>query len=365
MKPLVCGLLLGIGLHAAGAVLHSLKYFEIMSSGVPNFPEFVAVGYVDEVLVDHYDSNTRRSEPKQDWMKKVTADDPQYWDRETEINIGNHQRRKVDVETLKQRINQTGGFHIIQKMYGCEWDDETGQVTGFLQFGYNGEDFIVLDLKTETWIAPNPQAVITKHKFDHDRVLMEYNKYYYTQLCPEWGKKYVDYGKSSLLRTELPSVFLLQKTPSSPVSCHATGFYPNRAALSWRRDGEELHEEVEHGEILPNPDGTFQMSVDLDLSSAPPEDWRRYDCVFQLYGVEDDLVTRLDKDEIWTNWEEPVNVTAIIITIAAVALALLLIAAVGFMVHRRRSADCPPCPDDSSDLSERLKPEAETTNTPP
>ncbi|KAI3358858.1 hypothetical protein L3Q82_015253, partial [Scortum barcoo] len=100
----------------------------------------------------------------------------------------------------------------------------------------------------------------------------------------------------------LPSVSLLQKSPSSPVSCHATGFYPDRATLIWRKDGEELHEDVDHGEILPNHDGSFQMSVDLKLSSVTPEDWSRYDCVFHLSGVKDDIVTKLDKAEIRTNW---------------------------------------------------------------
>ena len=103
------------------------------------------------------------------------------------------------------------------------------------------------------------------------------------------------------LSPELPSVSLLQKTPSSPVSCLATGFYPHRASLVWRKDGEELHEEVDHGEILPNHDGTFQMSVDLNLSSVTPEDWTRYDCVFQLSGVNEDIITRLDKAVIKTN----------------------------------------------------------------
>ena len=94
---------------------------------------------------------------------------------------------------------------------------------------------------------------------------------------------------------------LLQKTPSSPVCCHATGFYPDRATLFWRKDGEDLHEEVDLGEILPNHDGSFQMSADLNLSSVTPEDWRRYDCVFRLSGVKDDIVTRLDKVVIKTN----------------------------------------------------------------
>lgn len=94
----------------------------------------------------------------------------------------------------------------------------------------------------------------------------------------------------------------LQKTPSSPVSCHATGFYPNRATLLWTKDKEELHDDTARGEILPNPDGTFQMSVDLNLSSVAPEDWKKYNCVFQLSGVKDDIVTQLGEGQIRTNW---------------------------------------------------------------
>ncbi|XP_068188449.1 major histocompatibility complex class I-related gene protein-like [Antennarius striatus] len=361
MTTLVLVVLLGTGVPGAAGVTHSLKNFQTTSSGVPNFPEYVAVGLIDDIQIDYYDSNTKRTEPKQDWMEKITADDPEYWNRETRINEGNHETAKVNIEILKKRFNQSEGFHIVQRMYGCEWDDETGEVTGFDQYGYNGEDFLVLDLKTETWIAPGPQALITKHRWDHDRALMEYRKHSYTQECPEWGRKYLENGRSSLLRTELPSVFLLQKTPSSPVSCFATGFYPNRAALFWRRDGEELHEEVDHGEILPNHDGTFQTSVDLNLSSVAPEDWRRYDCVFQLEGVEDDLVTRLDKGKIWTNWEEPTDVTpptttTIITIIAVLVFALVVMAAVGFKLSRQRTAKRGSVPEDSSELSERLQP---------
>ncbi|XP_068196025.1 major histocompatibility complex class I-related gene protein-like isoform X1 [Antennarius striatus] len=400
MTTLVLVVLLGTGVPGAAGVTHSLKYFRTASSGVPNFPEFVSVGMIDDVQIVHYDSNTKRSEPKQDWMEKITADDPEYWNQQTRINEGNQEVFKVNIETLKKCFNQSEGFHIVQRMTGCQWDDETGEVTGFDQYGYNGEDFLVLDLKTETWIAPRPQALITKHRWDHDRGWMDYVKHYYTKECPEWGRKYLENGRSSLLRTvnnkgerhtgntsdpshqteeqtvtpgeehlkcvcapppELPSVFLLQKTPSSPVSCFATGFYPDRAALFWRRDGEELHEEVDHGEILPNHDGTFQTSVDLNLSSVAPEDWRRYDCVFQLEGVEDDLVTRLDKGKIWTNWEEPTDVTPptttiIIIIIAVVVLALVVMAAIGFKLSRQRTAKRGSVPEDSSELSERLQP---------
>ncbi|XP_074469544.1 class I histocompatibility antigen, F10 alpha chain-like isoform X2 [Sebastes fasciatus] len=341
--------------HAASAVIHSMKNFYTGSTGVPNFPEFVAVGLVDEVEMVHYDSNTKRAEPKQDWMSKVIKDDPQYWDRNTEVCKGDQQVYKSNLEVAKQRFNQTGDVHIVQEMYGCEWDDVTGDVKGFRQYGYDGEDFISFDLETETWVAPKPQAVFTKHSWDNNKAWIAQTKHYLTQECPEWVKKYVNYGRSVLLRTELPSVSLLQKTPSSPVSCHATGFYPDRATLFWRKDGEDLHEDVDLGEILPNHDGTFQMNVDLKLSSA--EDWRRYDCVFQLSGVEDDLVTRLDKAVIRTNGEKekPTDMTVPIIA-AVVVLALVLIAVIGVVIYKKKNAKRPPSPVNNAEVLEELNP---------
>ena len=88
---------------------HSLKYFYTASSGVPNFPEFVVVGLVDEVEIVHYDSNTKRAEPKQDWMNNITAEDPQYWERETQYFLGDQQFHKHNIEVVKQRLNLTGG----------------------------------------------------------------------------------------------------------------------------------------------------------------------------------------------------------------------------------------------------------------
>nr|XP_046264762.1 major histocompatibility complex class I-related gene protein-like [Scatophagus argus] len=354
MNKWVFLVLLGTGLHVSAALTHSLKYFYTGSSEVPNFPEFVSVGLVDEAPISYYDSNTKRAEPKQDWMKKVTADDLQYWEKETDYLRGSQQASKANIETAKQRFNQTGGIHIAQRMYGCEWDDETNEVKGFRQDGYDGEDFIVFDLQTLTWIAAKPQAVITKHKWENNKAQSALYHNYLTQICPEWLKKYLDYGRSSLLRTDLPSVSLLQKTPSSPVSCHATGFYPERATLSWRKDGEELYEGVELGEILPNHDGTFQMSAELKLSSVTPEDWSRYTCVFQLSGVKEDIITKLDKADIRTNGEKLVNMAVIILVAVQLGLALVFITAVVLVVHKKKKAKCPPSPDNISELSEKV-----------
>uniref|UniRef100_A0A3Q3W5N7 Uncharacterized protein n=1 Tax=Mola mola TaxID=94237 RepID=A0A3Q3W5N7_MOLML len=133
-----------------------------------------------------------------------------------------------------------------------EWytHDENGEVKGFNQCSYDVEDFIVLDLDC----SETPGLDIY---FVHVR----------------WTQLFLSSLSRAPHSVSAPEESLL----SSPVSCHATSFYPNRAPPLRRKDGDDLHENVDHGEILPNPDGTFQMSVDLNLSSVKPEDWGKYD----------------------------------------------------------------------------------------
>ncbi|XP_073319801.1 major histocompatibility complex class I-related gene protein-like [Pagrus major] len=341
-------------------MLHSVKHFMTVSTGIPNLPELVLTAEVDGLLLGSCDSN-KTMEVKQDIAKSFFIKYPELLERYKHLCFQVLPNTfKAYTNSLMSLYNQHEGVHVLQRLGGCEWDDETGEVKGFMQLGYDGEGLMELDLNTLTWIALRPEAVIAKPIWDADKVLKEFFKSALTQNYPELLKTFMNYGRSFLLRTELSSVSLLQKTPSSPVSCHATGFYPHRASLVWRKDEEELHEEVDHGEILPNHDGTFQMSVDLNLSSVTPEDWTRYDCVFQLSGVKEDIITKLEKDRIRTNWgkSEIRGDMTVPVTAAVVVVALILIGAAGFIVYKKKKAISPPSsPDNSTELSEQLNPE--------
>ncbi|XP_071357099.1 major histocompatibility complex class I-related gene protein-like isoform X2 [Trachinotus anak] len=308
---------------------------------------------------DLYDSNTKETVPTQAWMNKVTADDPEYWKRQTLYLEGQEQISLRNIENLKGRFNQTTGIHISQVLHGCEWDDETGDVNGFNVHGYDGEDILVLDMKAQRWIATKQELLITQHRWNNNKGWLEFMEHRLNQECPERLKNSLGYQNSALKRTVLPLVSVLQKTPLSPVTCHATGFYPDKALIFWSRDGEELHEHVDQGELLHNHDSTFQMSVDLDLSLVKPDDWPRYQCVFQLFGAEDDIVIKLDPAVIKTNRVEKPSVATLPITFSAVVIvAVIFIVATGVLVYTKKKAkNSSDSPENSTELCEKLNAE--------
>lgn len=85
--------------------------------------------------------------------------------------------------------------------WGCVWDENTGQVAGFLLYGDDGDDFISLDVKKSRWIAEKAEAARIQQEWDADRNRTRTNVKYVTEVYPQWLKMFLSYGKTSVLRT--------------------------------------------------------------------------------------------------------------------------------------------------------------------
>ncbi|KAK9958004.1 hypothetical protein ABG768_012190 [Culter alburnus] len=335
--------LLLLGVHLVNAGMHSHIVIYTATKGVPDFPEFVAATMVDGTQVNYYDSEIKEVIPRQDWVRGAV--DEQFWQRNTQIRSTVHQTFKNNINIAMQRFNQTQGVHTWQEMYGCEMNDD-GTTQGYGQYGYDGADFVSLDKNTLTWTAANPQAVITKHKWEANRAIAEQYKAYLENTCIEWLKKYVAYGKDTLERKVSPQVSLLQKDPSSPVTCHATGFFPSGVKISWQKNGQDHDEDVDLGELLPNEDGTFQRTSSINVG---PDEWKnnRFSCVVE----HQDKTIRKTEDDIITNFGDSVPIGIIVGAVAAVIL-VAVIGVVGYLVYQRKKGFKPvSASDDGSNSS--------------
>ncbi|XP_053509833.1 H-2 class I histocompatibility antigen, Q9 alpha chain-like isoform X2 [Ictalurus furcatus] len=345
--------------HLSAADTHSYRYFyTAVTSGI-NFPEFTLVGLLDGVEFEYYDSNIRKYIPKTEWMKK--NEEPGYWNGQTQIAQGAEESFKVTVATAMQRFNHTTGVHTVQLMYGCERDDD-GTTRGYLQYGYDGEDFVGLDLKTKTWIAPTPQALITKNKWEKTGAEANYWNGYLEKECIEWLNRHLSYGRETLEREDPPTASVFQKHSSSPeVVCHATGFFPKTVMITWQKDGEDVHDDVDLRETLPNQDGSFQKRSILTVSA---EDLQKhtYTCVIQHSSLEKEMVLHV-RERRNGGGGAPIG-----IIVGVVAALVALAGVVGFLIWKKKRSgetstgfqtvpqnSSPPSDDDSSSNNSNTK----------
>ncbi|KAF4074732.1 hypothetical protein AMELA_G00242630 [Ameiurus melas] len=329
---------LTFSLHLSSAVTHTLQYvYTGVTPGI-NFPEFTALSQVDGQQFTYYDSEIRKMIPKTEWIQKINADDPDYWNRESQILQGNQETYKVNMATAMQRFNQTAGVHTVQVIYGCERDDD-GTTRGYEQYGYDGEDFISFDLKTKTWIAPTPQALITKNKLDATGAEANQQKNYLEKQCIEWLQKYVGYGRDTLEKKVPPTASVYQKHSSPEVVCHATGFFPKTVMITWQKDGEDVHEDVDLRETLPNQDGSFQKRSILTVSA---EDLQKhtYTCVIQHSSLGEEIV--LDVPKGGGSGGAPIG-----IIVGVVSVFLVLVVVAGIVVWKKKNSDFKPVSQNS------------------
>ncbi|XP_044288564.1 RLA class I histocompatibility antigen, alpha chain 11/11-like isoform X2 [Varanus komodoensis] len=140
-----------------------------------------------------------------------------------------------------------------------------------LQFGYDGRDFLSLDMQALTWTAADVEAHRTKRNWLSDPAVTQRFRAYVDQTCAEWFQARLDAGQEGLRRTEPPKVKVTRRAgPGSTetLTCHAQGFYPRRIDVKWSRDKEVWVQESSRGVLAPNSDGTFYFWLGIEIDPA-------------------------------------------------------------------------------------------------
>uniref|UniRef100_A0A8D2JBF3 Ig-like domain-containing protein n=1 Tax=Varanus komodoensis TaxID=61221 RepID=A0A8D2JBF3_VARKO len=309
--------LLGLGITQGclwgAAASHSLRYFHTaLSEPVQGLPQFVQVGYVDDQPIDLNDS--ARQELPQVPRMELHADGPWPWDRRSRAPWSAEQVSLANLATLQKYYSQSGGLHTLQWMFGCELRSD-GSKGGYMQFGYDGRDFLSLDKEHLRWTAADATAQLTKRKWEAEPAIAQGWKAYLEGECVEWLRRYLEYGKETLQRTEPPEVKVThQKSSTENVEtlvCQAHGFYPKEIEAAWTRDGENWEHGTFCNRVAPIPDGTYYISLYTDVE---PEERGRYRCRVAHAGLSQPLALA---------WEGPAGAVT-----GALVLLLLVFAGI-------------------------------------
>ncbi|XP_042308835.1 major histocompatibility complex class I-related gene protein-like isoform X1 [Sceloporus undulatus] len=283
---------------ANGGSSHVLRYYatSVLEPG-QQVPHFASVGYVNDQQIVYYDIETKRRRPKNDWITKSVEHDPQYWEWTTQRVQNAEQWFRAVLVNVPKYFNQTGGLHTWQEMVCCELRKD-GSKGGYWQYAYDGEDYISLDKETLTWTAASLPAQNTKRKWDPNTAFNQFTKNYLEEECIEWLRRYLEYGKKALLRTDPPKVKVTRKADYDNMEtliCRVDGFYPKDIDIAWTKDGEVWMEDTFSGLVSPNSDGTYYTWLSIKID---PKDRERYKCRVEHDGL---------PEHVDLAWEEPVS----------------------------------------------------------
>uniref|UniRef100_A0A673MH50 Ig-like domain-containing protein n=1 Tax=Sinocyclocheilus rhinocerous TaxID=307959 RepID=A0A673MH50_9TELE len=265
---------------------HSMYYiYTALSKPVdlPGIYQFTAMGLLDDIQIDYYNSEEQKKIPKQTWMKEKIQED--YWEKGTRSRKSKEQWFNVNIDILMKRMRQNeSDLHVLQWRHGCEVEQQGHEVKfskGISEYAYDGEDFLSFDIKESQWVTSVDAALPTKRKWDNVPILNQYTKGYLEKECVDWLNKFREYGDKELRHGSSPTVHVFAKRSIKDKSklkltCVATGFYPRDVTLGIRKSHTFLSEdETESTGIRPNHDGTFQQRKSLETQE---DEKAEYDC---------------------------------------------------------------------------------------
>ncbi|XP_073454391.1 putative HLA class I histocompatibility antigen, alpha chain H [Aquarana catesbeiana] len=262
-------------------------------------PSYQAVGYVDDIQISRYDSETQRVQLLLPWME--TNINPQHWENQTRIAQYYEGRQQEITHDILKHFNNTkdrkNGL-VLQVRFWCLMSgDEDDNYSGYEEFAANGDLFIALDTFMSTYVPLMVGAKKITDAWNSRKSSAEKQKWYMEQECKTWFKVYLDYMKETLkpVRPEVKVWGHHQSEEKTRLHCLAYGFHPRAVDVKWVKNGEDHLPLDEISPILPHPNGTYQIRVSVEV---PTREGDTYSCHVQHSSLEDVLIVTLTEQDM-------------------------------------------------------------------
>ncbi|XP_031747683.1 major histocompatibility complex class I-related gene protein-like [Xenopus tropicalis] len=219
----------------------------------------------------------------------------------------------------------SGDIHVYQRKCACERHDD-GTVDGYQEIAFDGKELLVFDKERAEYVPVTEEAEMVAHLWNIHYESAD-SKVYVENDCIENLKLYLPIISTDLEKKVRPKVKVSSSESESgtKLHCRVYGFYPRDVEVKWIKNGrDEIHSE-EAAQILPNPDGTYQIRVRVGVT---PEGGATYSCHIDHSSLEKPLVVPF----------EPSNRSRLyIIPVGAVLLLLLVV--LRLLTDQRRKKD--------------------------
>ncbi|XP_060760568.1 class I histocompatibility antigen, F10 alpha chain-like [Neoarius graeffei] len=275
--------------------VNSLTGYFLGSEGL-GLPSYIERLDVNDATVFYYDSSMHATAPRPDWLNTIAGQ--QLWKERRFTSLDNRELMAVAFQTAIKQFDLTGtrsDINIYQGYGRCDLYPD-GTVRGVLTHGFNGMDFVSLDIDSKAFIASVPQAVKYKRIREKNIGRLEYLVSYYKKTCSDELKIYLEHSPAVIVK-KAPEVriFEKQRAGSTLLTCHVTGFYPKAVQVKWI--GVDLQQEdLETNNVLPNGDGTYQTRRSVIRPEENTGD-QHYSCIVYHSSVEGNITVTWGKEE--------------------------------------------------------------------
>ncbi|XP_031746688.1 major histocompatibility complex class I-related gene protein-like [Xenopus tropicalis] len=323
---------------------HTLQYHITLASvPIPGVPQYSIIAYVDNKQYGRYNSEVCEAEALLPSLGALT----EHLKLQTQFAKGYVLKQTQKLNFLIEFFNTTkgnGDTHIYQRKAACELHDD-GTIGGYQEIAFDGKELLIFDKERAVYVSVRQEAGMLEQLWNKEYNSMN-NKLFMEIDCIKHIKMYLPYISTDLEK-KVPRVKISSSESNGRIKlhCRVYGFYPRDVEVKWIKNGrDEIHSE-EAAQILPNPDGTYQIRVSVGVT---PDKNSNYSCLVDHSSLETPMIVHF----------ETKNGSCLYIIISvSVTLLLLLLIILGVFIYRKRMTE------DSHGSHEPVSIDGESLNT--